>query len=499
MELQFTSSGCPHLAVAARDIRTAELTQEVRLSDGLPDIGRVIGSRGQIVLRSKEWQGDQITVSGGIMTWILYAPEDGTPLRCVDTWVPFQLKWETDGTGREGPIRVSPLLRFVDSRNTSARKMMVRAGIGAMAEALYPAETEVYSQVDLPEDIQILSNSYPVRLPKEAGEKTFLLDEDLILPTGAMPVEKLLCYTVTPQLNEVRTAGDKVIMRGTADLHVLYRCPEGKLHAVDFEVPLSQYAQLEDTYGTQAMADVQVGITNLEMDQMEGQQLRLRCGMVAQYLVSDRYLAELTEDAYSPRREVQPRRESLQLPAMMEQRAETVAVRQQLPGMGEAVADAVFLPDFPRQSKAGDQRMLELQGQYQVLYYAEDGSLQGATGRWEGSMRIPADPDVRMDILVQPQGKARAAVGAAETELTAQYKMQLNTASGWGMDMVSGLEVGPLQEPDPSRPSLILCRPEGESLWEMAKRCGSTVGDIRRANGLSGEPEEGRLLLVPVN
>jgi hypothetical protein len=338
-----------------------------------------------------------------------------------------------------------------------------------------------------------------VRLPKEAGEKTFLLDEDLTMPPDAAPVEKLLCYTLTPQLSEVRPAGDKVIMRGMGELHVLYRCPEGKLHAVDFEVPLSQYAQLEDAYGTQATADVQMGITNLEMDQLEDQQLRLRCGMVAQYLISDRYLAELTEDAYSPRRQVQPRKESLQLPAMMEQRTETVAVRQQLPVTGEEIADVVFFPDFPRQSKSGDQRMLELPGQFQVLYYAEDGSLQGASGRWEGSMRLSADPEIRLDVLVQPQGKARAAAGAADTELSAQYKLQLNTTSGWGMDMVTELEIGPLQEPDPSRPSLILCRPEGESLWQMAKRCGSTVGDIRRANGFSGEPEEDRLLLIPVN
>lgn len=499
MELQFTSSGCPHLAVAARQIHGAELTQEVRLSDGLPDIGRVIGSRGQIVLRSKEWQGDQITVSGGIMVWILYAPEDGTPLRCVDTWVPFQLKWEAEEGGGEGPIRVSPLLRFVDSRNISARKMMVRAGIAAMAEALYPTETEIYAPCELPQDIQILTNTYPVRLPKEAGEKTFLLDEDLTMPPDAAPVEKLLCYTLTPQLSEVRPAGDKVIMRGTGELHVLYRCPEGKLHAVDFEVPLSQYAQLEDAYGTQATADVQMGITNLEMDQLEDQQLRLRCGMVAQYLISDRYLAELTEDAYSPRRQVQPRKESLQLPAMMEQRTETVAVRHQLPVTGEEIADVVFFPDFPRQSKAGDQRILELPGQFQVLYYAEDGSLQCAIGRWEGSMRLSADPEIRLDVVVQPQGKARAAAGAADTELSAQYKLQLNTSSGWGMDMVTELEIGPLQEPDLSRPSLILCRPEGESLWQMAKRCGSTVGDIRRANGFSGEPEETRLLLIPVN
>ena len=107
MELQFKSETCRCLTAAVREVRSAELTQEVRLTDGMPDIGRVVASWGQIVLRSKEWQSDQVCVSGGIMVWTLYVPEDGTQPRCVDTWMPFQLKWELAGESREGPIRVT--------------------------------------------------------------------------------------------------------------------------------------------------------------------------------------------------------------------------------------------------------------------------------------------------------------------------------------------------------------------------------------------------------
>ena len=96
MELQFQSSTCRCLKAAARQVHNTELTQEVRLSDGMPDIGRILTTWGQIVLRSKEWQGDLVAVSGGIMVWILYAPEDGTPPRCLDAWVPFQLKWDLE-------------------------------------------------------------------------------------------------------------------------------------------------------------------------------------------------------------------------------------------------------------------------------------------------------------------------------------------------------------------------------------------------------------------
>ena len=499
MELQFRGSSCRCLMPAVREVRSTELTQEVRLSDGMPDIGRVIGSWGQIILRSKEWLGEQITVAGGIMVWTLYTPEDGSPPRCTDTWVPFQIKWETDHTGKEGPIRVNPLLRFVDSRTVSARKMMVRTAVAAMGEALNPYETEVFSPDTLPEDVQTLRNIYPVRLPKEAGEKTFLLDEDLTLPPDAEPMERLLSYAITPQIQEKRVAGDKVILRGIGNLHIIYRCPEGKIHAADFELPLSQYAQLEDTYGTDAQADVQMGVTSLEMDQAEGNQLRLRCGMVAQYVISDRFLAELTEDAYSPRRDVDLYMGSLQLPAMLEQRTETVPVRQQISGICGEVADATFLPDYPRKTHSADRVLLDLPGQFQVLYYAEDGSLQGSCCRWEGQLQIPADEACRMDILVQPQGKAVAEAGASELNLNAQYKMQLNVSSQQGMDMVTGLELGELREADPMRASLILCRPEGDSLWNMAKRCGSTVAEIQRINGLSGEPGENRMLLIPVN
>ena len=53
--------------------------------------------------------------------------------------------------------------------------------------------------------------------------------------------------------------------------------------------------------------------------------------------------------------------------------------------------------------------------------------------------------------------------------------------------------------PDPGRPSVII-RSVGkqDSLWDLSKRYGSTVSAIKRLNKLEGEPEEDRLLLIPV-
>lgn len=498
MGLQFQSNVCRCLKTAAREVRNAEVTQEVRLRDGMPDIGRVLTSWGQVLLRSKEWQGNLVTVSGGIMVWILYAPEDGTPPRCMDTWVPFQLKWEVEETVGDGPICVYPLLRFVDSRSIAARKLMVRAGVAAFGEMLSTDQMQIYHPEELPEDIQILENTYPVRLTKEAGEKTFLLDEDLQLPTGAVQPERLLAYTVSPRIQEKRVAGDKILLRGIGKIHIIYRCEEGRIHTADLELPFSQFAQLDEMYGADAQANILLGITSLEVMENEGAQLRIKCGMVAQYQITDRQLVKVTEDAYSLRCKVDLNMEELKLPSILEQRTELIPLQQKIPGVDADVVDAVFLPDFPRQSRLGDQIALELCGQLQVLYYAQDGSLQESSARWQSGMHVAADAESKMCFIPQEYGVIQAVASSGELSLNGQLKLEMQTQNQMAIRVITGLEQGQPEQPDLERPSLILCRVGDQSIWNIAKQCGSTVKEIERINHLHGQPPAEQMLLIPV-
>lgn len=497
MELQFKKTSCRCLTRVARDVSTQELTQEVRLMDGMPDIGRVLASWGQMVLRSKEWRGDTVTLTGGVMVWVLYAPEDGTEPRCMDTWIPYQLRWERLDSDREGPVRISPILRFVDARTVAARKFMVRVGAAALAEALSPSEISLYSPAELPEDMEVLRRTYPIRLPKEAGEKTFQMDEDLVLSGAA--VDKIISYTLCPEITDRRVLSNKVVFRGNGNLHLIYCCSEGRIRTQDFELPFSQYNDLEGAYSPDAQADIWLGATNLELDMDDQGQLRLKCGMVAQYLVDDRELIELTEDAYSTRRNVEPRMESLMLPAILEDREEKVSAEQVLNGHSGEVVDVNFTPDIPVQRHTADGMELELPGMFQCLYYGEDGILQSGNVRWEGKISLPAGEGSLIDARILPQAQAKALQEAEGFGLSGHMQLLLRTTTDNGMPMVTGLEAGELREPDADRPSLILCRPGGEGLWNLAKRCGSTMEAIRTANGLQEDPDSDRILLIPVS
>ena len=204
MELQFNKSVCKSLRKILCQVLDHEQTQEVRIPESMPDIGRVAGSWGQVVLRSKEWRGDSMSISGGVMAWIMYLPEDGGEPNKVEVWIPFQMKWDFPDIHRDGTICVIPLLKALDTRSISARKLIVRADISVLGEAFEPAETHVYQPIDLPEDIQILKRNYPLELLGEAGEKQFQLDEELTNPVNCPSIDKVCycCFSSTCCSNE---------------------------------------------------------------------------------------------------------------------------------------------------------------------------------------------------------------------------------------------------------------------------------------------------------
>ena len=498
MEYPFLNSPCPSLKRVLGEVRNLEQAQEIRLTDGMPDIGRVLCGWGQVLQRSKEWNGDTVTLSAGIMVWVLYAPEDGSEARCVEGWIPFSMSWDLPESYPEGKMMISCLTRFVDARNISARKIMVRAGVGAMAEAFVPYEARVYGPESDPPRVELKKVTYPLQIPVEAGEKQFSLEENLDLPATAPEMEKLIVYTMDTEVGERRVMTDKVVFKGSARIHILYKGPEGKLHSWDFSQPFSQFAELTESCSPDAEASVVCAVTGLELEQTDGNSLSLRANLTGQYLIGDRKLLELTEDAYCPGRELDIETENLEISHILENRLETISAEASIPGDGELAVDVNFLPDFPRQKKLDGMVAEELSGTFQVLYYGPGGELQAAVSRWEDQQNIPAGEDAVISGLPLMAEQPQILMGGGDMKVRTEFPLRLTVEAGEGISMVTGLTLGEETIPDGDRPSLILKRAGDQSLWDLAKASGSTVGAIQNANHLEGEPEPGQMLLIPV-
>lgn len=482
MELQWNKTPCPYLHTQIRQVQTLEETQELRLPEELPDIGRVLCAWGQCVVRGKQWRGDGMQASGGVTVSVLYLPEDGSVARCVESWLPFQAKWSFPQTRREGAMRIATLLRGVDARTLSARKMMLRANISLLGEALEPTEAEIYAPAELPAEIEVLANVYPAVLPREAGEKQFTIEDEIHIPG----VSKWVSFSMQPEVTEQNVVGSRVVIRGNGHLRYVYLDEQGEIRSGNLDIPFAQFADLDRDYDNEATADLMLCVSGMEPETGEDS-LHIQCSVTAQYLIKDRALLEIIEDAYSPTRELSLEIQTLKLPMELENRVEVLDAD---PVFQEGkVLDMMFLPEYPVQYRDGDMVNLEIPAQFRFLYQDPEGNLQSATENWSTTLTVPAAENTQLQPTI---------TSIEPSSNSARMKLNLQTWADQQIPMISGLTVGGSKPLEEARPSLILRPMDTDSLWELAKETGSTMDAIRKANGLTQEPRQGQMLLIPV-
>ena len=490
MEIKFEQSPCRYLRRAADGLQEQEQTLEVRLPESMPDIGRILGAWGSVVIRSKEWRGSDMGIGGGVMTWVLYVPEDGTEPRSVECWLPFQLRWELRDTQNDGFILAMPRLKSVDARSVSARKLMVRANVSVWGAGLDSVQCQLSVPGEMPEDVQLLQRDYPMELPCEAGEKMVQLTEEV---DGFTP-EAVLRYDIRPVITQRKALTSRIVIRGKALVDILY-LQDGKVLTKQLEFPFSQYADLDREYSTAADVQAELVLTNQELEVQEGR-LQVKAGFCAQYVIYDRCMVNLVEDAYSTGRQAAPLVEKLQLPARLELREESVTMQQTIHAESEQIVDATLYPEHPQRRQNGDAFELGLGGFCQVLYYDKSGELQCATGRLRQQLQWAAGEDSMMEPRIL-DAALRVSQGD-QMQVEATLTMDVNTIFNGSTDMVVGLDLGEVRKKEEDRPSLILQRYADDTLWELAKVHGSTVAAICRANGLTEEPKAGNMLLIPI-
>lgn len=498
MELQFQKKVIPYQYTVSREVQMQEQTQEVRLNDGMPDIGRVMASWGQVVLRSKEWRNGSAGISGGVMAWVLYAPEDGGVPQSVETWLPFQMKWDVPDSQRDGTLYVVPTLCNVDARSLSARKLMFRTCVEATAQAMVPDDAEIYMPEELPEDVQVLKNAYPMQIPTQTGEKAFALEESLQLPSTEPEPRKFIRYNLCPQITEMKVVTDKLVVRGVAMLEMLYLGDNEQVNSWNCELPFSQYAELDREYDSGTDVQACILVTALELDLEEQQKITMKAGLTMQYIIYDHPIVEVVSDIYSPSRSIKLFGTQLKLPAILDIHKEAVPIDHAIEMYGTGVADAIFYPSQPRVHRDEDGVAAELNGMFQVLGYDEESCLQGLTAHWEREWKIPASTDCDVYVAAELNSKPQTSANGTTVVAKCELQLEITAIAKNGIPMVTGMELGDVAEPNPDRPCLILKRAETETLWEIAKETGSTVEAIRKANNIQDEPIPGQMLLIPV-
>ena len=184
MELVFEAQSIDYLRPVFTKAAAQEQTQELIVPDSYPDCGRIVFTGACAVMRGKEARDGSVVVTGGVRAGLLYVPEDGTEPRALSCYLPYSIRVDDPAATAAMQLQACCHVRSADARLINSRKILVRADVVCMLTGFEQASQEIRTLKDAPAALQTKAAEYRCVLPREFGEKSVTMTEDLELSAG---------------------------------------------------------------------------------------------------------------------------------------------------------------------------------------------------------------------------------------------------------------------------------------------------------------------------
>lgn len=317
-----------------------------------------------------------------------------------------------------------------------------------------------------------------------------------VTPDGPPP-EDVLMERTAARVEECRRVGSRLVLKGQAEVCVLYRGENQELAAYRTALPFSQLLDgVELPEGAETEACIQWASSEIRVLRTEnGPAFGITVTICAALLVRRKQQVSYIEDLYSLHHAAQVRRQETPLPVAWQRDSPSQEAVQQLEfGQGRPFAylTAAECSGVSTVQEGGGPA-LRCTVRLRVLYLDESGTPVCA----ERSAEVTAPAAWEPQTVRAACGLPQMQITGSTCRLSVPVRFEGRRCLRRPVAAVTAVE---LQDPpEGPQPSLILRRmAEGETLWDIARQYRTDEEAIRAANELTEDRPEGMLLIPRV-
>ena len=496
MEVNLKREAIQYCTPVYSDTLSREETLETVVSDTLPDIARILDVDAAVYLRSKTLQQGSIRLEGSIRGTVLYIGEDSERLQKIETELPVVFSAEADGAEDTDTLAANVCVASADAKLLNPRKIQFRASICAAVVVYRSVTAELPAEAEQTPGLYTLTDTKTVSFLSGVEEKSFLVSDEAELPAGCPPMEKLLCYSHTESVDELKQVGGKMILQGTVRLDTLYLAAgdDAPQHQ-SFRIPFSQILDIAN--GKAELSTVILTSGGCYVEPLSGSDgitsLHLELHLCAQTLCRSETEIRYIADAYSLKNTCSLKTDSIRTLSAARPSVLRQSVRETLetPDSPKEIVYARMTAAFPAYAENGVSENICVH----VLYRTQRGSLSSMSRVL--TLTFESGEAAQMALPETARfGDVYAAAGDNAVELRCPVELSLDAAADSELTYVSAIELEETETAEETEhPSLIVIRLGTESLWNVAKKFGSTRELIESAN--PGPVNPGDLILIP--
>ncbi len=473
--------------------------------DSKPDILNTICTSGVVCIYKKEVQNDKIRIDGNINTYIMYMADDTQDrVRGLSTSLDFSESVQVANSQEGMTCKLDASLKSIEAKVINGRKVGIKAVVEVEIKLYSNEDVQIINSLQEADNVMMLKEDLMVNSLVGTGD-TKIYAKDTIKIDSADNLAEILKAQVCICDKDIKVSYNKILTKSEAEIKVMYLTEDNRINKVTAKVPVVGFIDIPNVTEDN-ICDVDYEIRNvvLKPNSIEEHSIYVEIEIGVMANVYEEKQISLIQDLYSPSEMMEFNKKNITVLTNKRTTKETMQIREKvmLEGMdNRSIVDVDVQPVIEKETKSKNRIVYE--GELQLRFILSNSELQVDTR----TAKIPFDYAIS-DLDDGENMNSNMAIEVANQDfivqdggvVTANLDMLVNadTYRNTNMSIIDEIQTNGEREAEDYSIIMYIVK-KGDSLWKIAKRFGSTIDDIVRANGIEDENkiDVGQKLFIP--
>lgn len=461
--------------------------------DSKPDILNTICTSGVESIYKKEVLDEKMRVDGNVNVYIMYLADDPeNKVRGINTNLDFSEIVALSNVQSGMNCICNTKLKSIESKVINGRKIGIKAAVEVELNVYSNEEIEIINEIENADGIQILKENLSVNSLVGTGD-TKIYAKDTISIDNIDNLAEILKAKVNICDKDIKVSYQKILTKAEAEIKLLYLTEDNRVKSVTAKIPVVGFIDVQNVV-EENICDINYEIRNIiiKPNAVDEHSIYVEIEIQVYATVYEEKAINLIQDLYSPTENLEFNKKNVSTIRDMTKKQEIKQIREQinLEDMGgKSIVDVEISPVIENENSLINR-----------VIYEGNVELKFILGNQDLDFDIK-EVKIPFEYVLEPIDDGENRQNSLEMEvlsndfivqdggnINANIDLLMNTSSykNTNLSVIDEIQVNGEREKEDYGLILYIVK-KGDTLWKIAKKFGSTVDDIVRANGIEDE------------
>ncbi len=462
--------------------------------DSKPDILNTICTSGVISIYKKEVLDGKVRIDGNINTYVMYLSEDTNgKIRSLNPSLDFSEIIAVPNCMENMNLQIDSNLKSIECKVINGRKISVKVAVEFNLKLYSDEEVEVINNILNQENIKLLRKETKVNSLLALKENK-IYAKDTILIDNTDNLAEILKANISIVDKDIKLSYNKILAKSEAEFKIMYLTEDNQIKKINSKIPLIGFIDVQNIT-EENICDVDYQIQNIiiKPNTAEEHSIYIEIETLLSCMVYEEKNINLIQDLYSTSKKIDFSEKQINAITDKCIQKETKQIRENIDSLNmnnKRIIDVDVIATINKESKLNSAIMFEGNiGLNFTLISNDEQNLEIQTINipFQHAFENLNDLDNRkntvtleiksQDFTIQENGNVSCNI---------DMELNLNSYNNTKLNMIDEInDNGDREEQEYN--VIIYITKNGDTLWKIAKKFGSTVEQIIQVNDIEEE------------